>query len=174
MLTSSSNLALGACPVTSVAEQRPRPLFLPGLLTYTGREAGICLLPGSLIAKCPFPQAFTMGESPGCCSVWAHCLHCLYSCHWKKCPKDRTQTNQVKYTDGVGLGGRSPRQRPLGGDKRARCVQRQRRGGDREGRGFLSPGGKSPQTWKELPAKAEHPHAWQEAPLSCPLLGTLS
>ncbi|XP_067579052.1 glycerophosphoinositol inositolphosphodiesterase GDPD2 isoform X1 [Pseudorca crassidens] len=37
-----------------------------------------------------------MGESPGCCSVWAHCLHCLYSCHWKKCPKDRTQTNQCE------------------------------------------------------------------------------
>ncbi|XP_057574001.1 glycerophosphoinositol inositolphosphodiesterase GDPD2 isoform X6 [Hippopotamus amphibius kiboko] len=35
-----------------------------------------------------------MGESPGCCSVWAHCLHCLYSCHWEKRPKDRTQTNK--------------------------------------------------------------------------------
>ncbi|ELW68016.1 Glycerophosphoinositol inositolphosphodiesterase GDPD2 [Tupaia chinensis] len=26
-----------------------------------------------------------MAESPGCCSVLARCLHCLYSCHWRKC-----------------------------------------------------------------------------------------
>ncbi|KAI5941226.1 glycerophosphoinositol inositolphosphodiesterase GDPD2 isoform X1 [Manis javanica] len=35
-----------------------------------------------------------MAESPGCCSVWARCLHCLYSCHWKKCPKERMQTSK--------------------------------------------------------------------------------
>ncbi|XP_011221696.1 glycerophosphoinositol inositolphosphodiesterase GDPD2 isoform X1 [Ailuropoda melanoleuca] len=35
-----------------------------------------------------------MAESPGCCSVWARCLHCLYSCHWRKCPKERMQTSK--------------------------------------------------------------------------------
>uniref|UniRef100_A0A8P0SKV6 Glycerophosphodiester phosphodiesterase domain containing 2 n=3 Tax=Canis lupus TaxID=9612 RepID=A0A8P0SKV6_CANLF len=39
-------------------------------------------------------QALTMAESPGCCSVWARCLHCLYSCHWRKCPKERMQTSK--------------------------------------------------------------------------------
>ncbi|KAL0588951.1 Glycerophosphoinositol inositolphosphodiesterase GDPD2 [Plecturocebus cupreus] len=90
----SSSLALWACPVTSVAEQQSRPLPLPGPLIYTGREAGICPLPGSLMAECPFPQAFTMAESLGCCSVWARCLHCLYSCHWRKCPRERMQTSK--------------------------------------------------------------------------------
>uniref|UniRef100_A0A8C6FFK1 Glycerophosphodiester phosphodiesterase domain containing 2 n=1 Tax=Moschus moschiferus TaxID=68415 RepID=A0A8C6FFK1_MOSMO len=37
-----------------------------------------------------------MAESPGCCSVWTRCFHCLYSCHWKKCPKDRMQTNKCE------------------------------------------------------------------------------
>ncbi|XP_055986067.1 glycerophosphoinositol inositolphosphodiesterase GDPD2 isoform X1 [Sorex fumeus] len=35
-----------------------------------------------------------MAESPGSCSVWARCLHCLYSCHWRKCPKERMQTSK--------------------------------------------------------------------------------
>uniref|UniRef100_A0A8C8YGC4 Glycerophosphodiester phosphodiesterase domain containing 2 n=1 Tax=Prolemur simus TaxID=1328070 RepID=A0A8C8YGC4_PROSS len=35
-----------------------------------------------------------MAESPGCFSVWARCLHCLYSCHWRKCPKERMQTSK--------------------------------------------------------------------------------
>uniref|UniRef100_A0A8D1UI28 Uncharacterized protein n=1 Tax=Sus scrofa TaxID=9823 RepID=A0A8D1UI28_PIG len=37
-----------------------------------------------------------MAESRGCCSVWARCLHCLYSCHWRKCPKDKIQTNKCE------------------------------------------------------------------------------
>ncbi|XP_048653123.1 glycerophosphoinositol inositolphosphodiesterase GDPD2 isoform X1 [Marmota marmota marmota] len=32
--------------------------------------------------------------APGCCSVWARCLHCLYSCHWRKCPKERMKTSK--------------------------------------------------------------------------------
>ncbi|XP_064134583.1 glycerophosphoinositol inositolphosphodiesterase GDPD2 [Loxodonta africana] len=35
-----------------------------------------------------------MAESPGCCSIWAQCLHCLYSCHWRKSPKERMQTSK--------------------------------------------------------------------------------
>ncbi|XP_058392088.1 glycerophosphoinositol inositolphosphodiesterase GDPD2 isoform X3 [Diceros bicornis minor] len=35
-----------------------------------------------------------MAKSPGCCSVWARCLHCLYSCHWRKCPKERMRTSK--------------------------------------------------------------------------------
>ncbi|KAM5197629.1 glycerophosphoinositol inositolphosphodiesterase GDPD2 isoform 3-T4 [Hipposideros larvatus] len=35
-----------------------------------------------------------MAESPGCCSAWARCLHCLYSCHWRKCPKERMRTSK--------------------------------------------------------------------------------
>ncbi|XP_077001112.1 glycerophosphoinositol inositolphosphodiesterase GDPD2 isoform X2 [Tamandua tetradactyla] len=35
-----------------------------------------------------------MAEYPGCCSVWAHCLHCLYSCHWRKSPKEMMQTSK--------------------------------------------------------------------------------
>lgn len=35
-----------------------------------------------------------MAESPGCCSTWARCLHCLYSCHWRKCPKERMRTSK--------------------------------------------------------------------------------
>ncbi|XP_013358339.1 PREDICTED: glycerophosphoinositol inositolphosphodiesterase GDPD2 isoform X3 [Chinchilla lanigera] len=35
-----------------------------------------------------------MAESPGCCSAWARCLHCLYSCHWRTCPKERMQTSK--------------------------------------------------------------------------------
>ncbi|XP_014584440.1 glycerophosphoinositol inositolphosphodiesterase GDPD2 isoform X1 [Equus przewalskii] len=35
-----------------------------------------------------------MAKSPGCCSVWARCLHCLYSCHWRKCPKERMPTSK--------------------------------------------------------------------------------
>uniref|UniRef100_A0A8C9KGU8 Glycerophosphodiester phosphodiesterase domain containing 2 n=2 Tax=Panthera tigris altaica TaxID=74533 RepID=A0A8C9KGU8_PANTA len=46
------------------------------------------------MAQYPFPQALAMAESPGCCSVWARCLHCLYSCHWRKCPKERMQTSK--------------------------------------------------------------------------------
>lgn len=56
----------------------------------------IYLLPGPLMAECPFPQALTMAESPGCCSDWARCLHCLYSCHWRKCPKERMRTSKVE------------------------------------------------------------------------------
>ncbi|XP_069923208.1 glycerophosphoinositol inositolphosphodiesterase GDPD2 isoform X2 [Oryctolagus cuniculus] len=39
-------------------------------------------------------QAFAMAESPGCRSAWTRCLHCLYSCHWRKCPKERMQTSK--------------------------------------------------------------------------------
>ncbi|XP_075813732.1 glycerophosphoinositol inositolphosphodiesterase GDPD2 isoform X1 [Microtus pennsylvanicus] len=35
-----------------------------------------------------------MAESPGCCSIWAHGLHCLYSCHWKKWPRQRMKTSK--------------------------------------------------------------------------------
>uniref|UniRef100_A0A8C5NZP7 Glycerophosphodiester phosphodiesterase domain containing 2 n=1 Tax=Jaculus jaculus TaxID=51337 RepID=A0A8C5NZP7_JACJA len=35
-----------------------------------------------------------MAETSGCCSVWARCLHCLYSCHWRKCPKQRGHTSK--------------------------------------------------------------------------------
>uniref|UniRef100_H0X5K9 Glycerophosphodiester phosphodiesterase domain containing 2 n=3 Tax=Otolemur garnettii TaxID=30611 RepID=H0X5K9_OTOGA len=35
-----------------------------------------------------------MAESPGCCSIWARCLHCLYSCHWRKCPKEKMKTSK--------------------------------------------------------------------------------
>ncbi|XP_037054948.1 glycerophosphoinositol inositolphosphodiesterase GDPD2 isoform X2 [Peromyscus leucopus] len=35
-----------------------------------------------------------MTESPGCCSIWARCLQCLYSCHWRKYPKQRMQTSK--------------------------------------------------------------------------------
>ncbi|XP_040858139.1 glycerophosphoinositol inositolphosphodiesterase GDPD2 [Ochotona curzoniae] len=35
-----------------------------------------------------------MAESPSCCSAWTRCLHCLYSCHWKKSPKERMQTSK--------------------------------------------------------------------------------
>ncbi|KAF6090477.1 glycerophosphodiester phosphodiesterase domain containing 2 [Phyllostomus discolor] len=35
-----------------------------------------------------------MAESPGCCSTWARCLRCLYSCHWRKCPKERRKSHQ--------------------------------------------------------------------------------
>ncbi|XP_060038820.1 glycerophosphoinositol inositolphosphodiesterase GDPD2 isoform X2 [Erinaceus europaeus] len=35
-----------------------------------------------------------MTESPGCCSIWARCLHCLYSCHWRKCPKQDMKTSK--------------------------------------------------------------------------------
>ncbi|XP_006192474.2 glycerophosphoinositol inositolphosphodiesterase GDPD2 [Camelus dromedarius] len=38
-----------------------------------------------------------MAESAGCCSVWAHGLHCLYSCHWKKSPKERMQNSKCDY-----------------------------------------------------------------------------
>ncbi|KAG8508181.1 Glycerophosphoinositol inositolphosphodiesterase GDPD2, partial [Galemys pyrenaicus] len=38
--------------------------------------------------------ALTMAESPSCCSVWARCLHCLYSCHWRKCPQENTQISK--------------------------------------------------------------------------------
>ncbi|XP_075855685.1 glycerophosphoinositol inositolphosphodiesterase GDPD2 isoform X3 [Microcebus murinus] len=44
--------------------------------------------------SCRREQAFTMAESPGCCSVWARCLRCLYSCHWRKHPKERMQTSK--------------------------------------------------------------------------------
>ncbi|XP_036127212.1 glycerophosphoinositol inositolphosphodiesterase GDPD2 [Molossus molossus] len=39
-----------------------------------------------------------MAESPACCSIWARSIHCLYSCHWRKCPKERMQTSQCEYT----------------------------------------------------------------------------
>ncbi|XP_014650407.1 PREDICTED: glycerophosphoinositol inositolphosphodiesterase GDPD2 isoform X2 [Ceratotherium simum simum] len=42
-----------------------------------------------------------MAKSPGCCSVWARCLHCLYSCHWRKCPKERMRTSKC---DGIWFG----------------------------------------------------------------------
>ncbi|XP_011369743.1 glycerophosphoinositol inositolphosphodiesterase GDPD2 isoform X2 [Pteropus vampyrus] len=35
-----------------------------------------------------------MAESPRCCSAWARCLHCLYSCHWRKFPKERMRTSK--------------------------------------------------------------------------------
>lgn len=35
-----------------------------------------------------------MADSPGCCSIWARCLHCLYSCHWRKYPKQKMQTSK--------------------------------------------------------------------------------
>ncbi|XP_007955974.1 glycerophosphoinositol inositolphosphodiesterase GDPD2 [Orycteropus afer afer] len=35
-----------------------------------------------------------MAKSPGCCFVWARCLHCLYSCHWRKSPKEKMQTSK--------------------------------------------------------------------------------
>ncbi|XP_026640729.1 glycerophosphoinositol inositolphosphodiesterase GDPD2 isoform X1 [Microtus ochrogaster] len=35
-----------------------------------------------------------MAESPGCCSIWAHSLHCLYSCHWRKWPRQRMKTSK--------------------------------------------------------------------------------
>ncbi|XP_058147193.1 glycerophosphoinositol inositolphosphodiesterase GDPD2 isoform X1 [Dasypus novemcinctus] len=35
-----------------------------------------------------------MTESPSSCSAWARCLHCLYSCHWRKYPKERMQTSK--------------------------------------------------------------------------------
>ncbi|KAM9180449.1 glycerophosphoinositol inositolphosphodiesterase GDPD2 isoform 3-T4 [Dugong dugon] len=35
-----------------------------------------------------------MAESPGCCSVWAQCLHFLYSCHWRKYPNQRMKTSK--------------------------------------------------------------------------------
>ncbi|XP_004694514.1 PREDICTED: glycerophosphoinositol inositolphosphodiesterase GDPD2 [Condylura cristata] len=28
------------------------------------------------------------------CSVWAHCLHSLYSCHWRKCPQEKMQISK--------------------------------------------------------------------------------
>lgn len=37
-----------------------------------------------------------MAESPNCCSVWALGIHCLYSCHWRKCPKERMKTSQCE------------------------------------------------------------------------------
>uniref|UniRef100_A0A8C0MXZ5 GP-PDE domain-containing protein n=2 Tax=Canis lupus TaxID=9612 RepID=A0A8C0MXZ5_CANLF len=53
-----------------------------------------CLQRLNLLAVPLTFQALTMAESPGCCSVWARCLHCLYSCHWRKCPKERMQTSK--------------------------------------------------------------------------------
>ncbi|XP_015988118.2 glycerophosphoinositol inositolphosphodiesterase GDPD2 isoform X2 [Rousettus aegyptiacus] len=35
-----------------------------------------------------------MAESPRCCSAWARCFHCLYSCHWRKFPKERMRTSK--------------------------------------------------------------------------------
>ncbi|XP_054551658.1 glycerophosphoinositol inositolphosphodiesterase GDPD2 [Talpa occidentalis] len=32
-----------------------------------------------------------MAQRPSCCSIWAQCLGCLYSCHWKKSPQERMQ-----------------------------------------------------------------------------------
>nr|XP_060491014.1 glycerophosphoinositol inositolphosphodiesterase GDPD2 isoform X1 [Panthera onca] len=57
----------------------------------------VCTLPAKrpdLLVVPPTFQALAMAESPGCCSVWARCLHCLYSCHWRKCPKERMQTSK--------------------------------------------------------------------------------
>lgn len=110
----------------------------PRLLRYMGRETGICPLSGSLMVKCPFPQAFTMADSPGCCSVWARCLHCLYSCHWRK---QKMPTSKVER----GCGRRQTRrQRLLGGNTETHCIRRQL-----GGRGFLSPRKKiSLRYWK--------------------------
>lgn len=36
-----------------------------------------------------------MADSPGCCSIWARCLQCLYSCHWRKYPKQKMQSSKV-------------------------------------------------------------------------------
>ncbi|XP_069896365.1 glycerophosphoinositol inositolphosphodiesterase GDPD2 [Dipodomys merriami] len=38
-----------------------------------------------------------MAESPDCRSVWARCLHCLYSCHWRTGPKERNHTSKCDY-----------------------------------------------------------------------------
>uniref|UniRef100_A0A667II86 Glycerophosphodiester phosphodiesterase domain containing 2 n=4 Tax=Lynx TaxID=13124 RepID=A0A667II86_LYNCA len=60
-------------------------------------RAWVCTLPAKrpdLLVVPPTFQALAMAESPGCCSVWARCLHCLYSCHWRKCPKERMQTSK--------------------------------------------------------------------------------
>ncbi|XP_006868583.1 PREDICTED: glycerophosphoinositol inositolphosphodiesterase GDPD2 isoform X1 [Chrysochloris asiatica] len=38
-----------------------------------------------------------MAESPSSCSTWAQCFHCLYSCHWRKSPKERMQTSKCDY-----------------------------------------------------------------------------
>lgn len=48
------------------------------------------------MAEYLFPQVLTMAKSPNCFSVWTHSVHCLYSCHWRKCPKDRMKTSQVE------------------------------------------------------------------------------
>ncbi|CAK6450460.1 unnamed protein product [Pipistrellus nathusii] len=41
--------------------------------------------------------ALTMAKCPNCCSAWARSVHCLYSCHWRKCPKERLKTSQCEY-----------------------------------------------------------------------------
>ncbi|XP_066213331.1 glycerophosphoinositol inositolphosphodiesterase GDPD2 isoform X1 [Saccopteryx leptura] len=41
-------------------------------------------------------QALTMAQFQDCCSVWARCLLCLYSCHWRQCPQKRKQTSQCE------------------------------------------------------------------------------
>ncbi|XP_048191783.1 glycerophosphoinositol inositolphosphodiesterase GDPD2 [Perognathus longimembris pacificus] len=38
-----------------------------------------------------------MAESLDCCSIWARCFHCLYSCHWRKGPKERNHTSKCDY-----------------------------------------------------------------------------
>lgn len=88
------------------------------------------------MVKCPFPQAFTMADSPGCCSVWARCLHCLYSCHWRKYPRQKMPTSKVER--GCGRW-QTRRQRLLGGNAETHCIHRQL-----GGRGFSPPGRKSP------------------------------
>ncbi|XP_045152930.1 glycerophosphoinositol inositolphosphodiesterase GDPD2 isoform X2 [Echinops telfairi] len=35
-----------------------------------------------------------MAQSSRCSSIWAQCLHCLYSCHWKQSRKERMQTSK--------------------------------------------------------------------------------
>lgn len=105
------------------------------------------------MAECHFPQALTMAESPRCCSAWARCFHCLYSCHWRKFPKERMRTSKVDRGWGAG----SPRHRPLGRGERGHVCAEAVGGG-----AFSSQKAKLPQIWKELPT--EQPNAWQEAP----------
>ncbi|KAM6151318.1 glycerophosphoinositol inositolphosphodiesterase GDPD2 [Rhynchocyon petersi] len=38
-----------------------------------------------------------MAESASCCSAWAQFFHCLYTCHWRKSPRERMQTTKCGY-----------------------------------------------------------------------------
>lgn len=84
-----------------------------------------------------------MADSPSCSSIWARCLHCLYSCHWKKYPKQKMQTSKVEKGWGVAI------RRLLRGNMEIHCIHRQL-----GGRGFLSPRMKiSLKYWKNSPVQ---------------------